>query len=87
RARAHSLRAEGRRLYAEALLREPADAAAALAQAELALAAEPEQPAAAHLTRARALRALGRRRDAARAIDAAVALDASVADQGRAILR
>ncbi|MCB9592237.1 MAG: tetratricopeptide repeat protein [Sandaracinaceae bacterium] len=81
------LHAEARRLYAEALLHDPLDARAALAQADLALAAEPEAPAQAHLTRARALMALRRRRDAQAAVDAAIAADASVAEAARALLR
>ncbi len=81
------LNAEARRLYAEALLRGDApDARRALAQADLAMAAEPEQPAQVHLTRARALIALRRRREAQEAVDAAVAADASVAELGRSLL-
>ncbi|MEZ4395270.1 MAG: hypothetical protein R3A48_29670, partial [Polyangiales bacterium] len=81
------LRAEARRLYAEALLHDPADAREALAQADLAMAAEPEHPAQVHLTRARALIALRRRRDAQQAVDAAIAADPSVAETARALLR
>ncbi len=80
-------RAESRRLYAEALLREPRDAREALVQADLALAAEPEAPAIAHVTRARALMALRRRRDAQRAVEAAIAADPSIAEAARAVLR
>lgn len=80
-------RAEARRLYAEALLREPIDARAALAQADLALAAQPEEPAQVQLTRARALVALRRRRDAQQAVQAAIAADPAVAEEARALLR
>lgn len=78
------LRAEARRLYAEALLRDNQNADA-LAQAELALAAQPEQPAQVHLTRARAFMALRRRREARQAADAAAQADPSVAAEARTI--
>ncbi|MEQ8886636.1 MAG: tetratricopeptide repeat protein [Sandaracinaceae bacterium] len=77
--------AEARRLYAEALLRADEDREA-LTQADLALAAEPEQPGPVHLTRARALVALRRMRDARAAAAAATQADPSLADAARAAL-
>lgn len=79
------LNPEARRLYAEALVR-AGDGREALAQADLALAAEPEQPGPAHLTRARALVALRRAREARAAADAAVQADPSLADAAREVL-
>jgi len=78
--------AEARRLYAEALIR-AGEHRDALAQVDLALAAEPQQPARVHLTRARALMGLNRRRQAREAADAAVAADPSLADEAAAVLR
>ncbi|MGF1468400.1 MAG: tetratricopeptide repeat protein [Sandaracinaceae bacterium] len=73
------LHAESRRIYAEALLR--ADRATdALRQAEVALALEPPAVGPFHLTRAHALRALGRRGPAREAADAAVAAAPALED-------
>lgn len=79
------LRAESRRLYAEALLRANENREA-LAQAELALAAQPEEPAEVHLTRARAFMALRRRGEARQAAAAARRADPSVAQEAAAII-
>lgn len=57
----------------------------ALAELDVALLTEPEQPGPVHLARARALAALGRRAEARRAADEAVRADPSLAGQARAI--
>jgi tetratricopeptide (TPR) repeat protein len=80
------LRAEARRLYAEALVR-TGDPREGLAQADVALLAHPEQPGLAHLTRARALAALRRGREAREAADAAVAADPNLREQAQSIGR
>ena len=80
------LRSEARRLYAEALIR-TGDPREGLAQADVALLAHPEQPGPAHLTRARALAALRRNREAREAADAAVAADPSLREQAQGIGR
>lgn len=79
------LRAESRRLLAEAYLRaeRPRDA---LPEVEAALAAGPEQPGVVHLLRARILQALRRTRDAREAAQRAVEVDPSLAEQARALL-
>ena len=78
------LRAESRRLLAEAYLRaeRPRDA---LPEADAALAAQPERPGPVHLLRARILSALRRTREAREAAQRAVEADPSLADQARAI--
>ena len=78
------LRAESRRLLAEAYLRaeRPRDA---LPEADAALAAQPERPGPVHLLRARILSALRRTRDAREAAQRAVEADPSLAEQARAI--
>lgn len=79
------LRAESRRLLAEAYLRaeRPRDA---LPEVDAALAAGPEQPGAVHLLRARILQALRRTRDARQAAERAVEADPSLAEQARPFL-
>lgn len=77
--------AEARRLYSEAL-RRANDNRESLAQADQALAAQPEHPGPVHLTRARALAALRRRRDARAAAQAAVQADPSLAQQAADLL-
>ncbi len=78
------LRAEARRLYAEGLLRGD-DAAEALAQADQALTARPERPGPVHLTRARALAALRRTREAREAAAEATRADPALAEAARAL--
>lgn len=78
------LRADSRRLLAEAYLR--ADRARdALPEADAALAAQPEHPGRVHLLRARILMALRRTRDARQAARRAVEADPALADDARAI--
>lgn len=57
----------------------------ALAELDVALLTEPEQPGPVHLARARALRALGRRGDAQQAADEAVRADPSLAEEARRV--
>ncbi len=57
----------------------------ALAELDVALLAEPEQPGRVHLVRAQALAALGRRDEARRAADEAARADPSLAEEARRV--
>jgi cellulose synthase operon protein C len=73
------------RLYAEGALGS-GDPALALRELDRALALKHPRPADIQLSRARALRALGRKQDAAKAVAEAVRLDPKLADKGKTIL-
>lgn len=81
---ADPLRADSRRLLAEAYLRANR-ARDALPEVDAALAAHPEQPGPVHLLRARILAALRRGREAREAAERAVAADPSLREQAGAI--
>lgn len=76
------LRADSRRLLAEAYLRE-GRARDALPEVDAALAAQPEQAGVVHLLRARILKALRRPREAREAAARAIQADPSLADEVR----
>jgi tetratricopeptide (TPR) repeat protein len=78
------MRAESRMWLAQAYLRANR-AQDALAEADTALAAQPEQPGQVHLVRARALAALRRSREARQAAQRAVQADPSLAAEARTI--
>jgi predicted Zn-dependent protease len=73
------------RLYGEGALGS-GEPALALRELDRALALGHKRPGEVQLSRARALRTLGRKQDAARAVADAIAADPKLADQGKALL-